>query len=294
LLPIMRYHKRSKHGITNVVVVMLSLVLVVIIVSNVILWSYQMNQFDWQRMQEDVEITDVCRLNSSYWSTAQGEYTVSSTGQVNGSYIDTQAVDGKYETFAENASGDLEIAGVFAIDLGSISVTSIQTLEVQLDYRVNGSAGNWYLKALNWTLGDYSDIGFNSTLGDAPTTTWDEYAINMTDKWRSYLGDNGAIYVRIQGALKNSNQTSIDIDFLGVRALLAEVATITLQNTGSFTAHVVSLWVDESVTHQRYDMNLFIDVGDSINYTRGDINVTDSVIIKIVTERGAISVFKGS
>ena len=38
--------KRDRRGISNVIVVMLSLILVVVIVANVVLWSYQMNQFD--------------------------------------------------------------------------------------------------------------------------------------------------------------------------------------------------------------------------------------------------------
>lgn len=47
---IIKHLKRDKPGISNVIVVMLSLVLVVVIVANVVLWSYQMNQFDWDKM----------------------------------------------------------------------------------------------------------------------------------------------------------------------------------------------------------------------------------------------------
>jgi hypothetical protein len=59
LLTILKRLRRSNRGLSNVIVVMLSLVLVVIIVGNVVLSSYQMNQFDWQRMQEKTEILDV-------------------------------------------------------------------------------------------------------------------------------------------------------------------------------------------------------------------------------------------
>jgi Na+-transporting NADH:ubiquinone oxidoreductase subunit NqrC len=51
--------KREKRGISTVIVVMLSLVLIVLIVGNVVLWSYQMNQVDLERMQENLEIADV-------------------------------------------------------------------------------------------------------------------------------------------------------------------------------------------------------------------------------------------
>jgi hypothetical protein len=136
LLLTMRRLKRDKLGISNVIVVMLSLVLVVIIVSNVILWSYQMNQFDWERMQENVEISYVTKINSSSWS-------------------------------------------------------------------------------------------------------------------------------------------------------------ITLQNKGSVTVHLVSLWVDSLTIHQRYDMDLFINAGDSINYTCTATNLVDNAsIVKVITDRGTASLFK--
>ncbi len=54
--------KRDKHGLSNVIVVMLSLILIVIIVANVVLWSYQMSQFDWERTQENIEILHVTRI----------------------------------------------------------------------------------------------------------------------------------------------------------------------------------------------------------------------------------------
>lgn len=56
---IARRLKRNKRGVSNVMVVMLSLVLVVIVVDNIVLWDYQMNQLDWERMQEKIEITAV-------------------------------------------------------------------------------------------------------------------------------------------------------------------------------------------------------------------------------------------
>jgi Na+-transporting NADH:ubiquinone oxidoreductase subunit NqrC len=62
LRTITRLLKREKRGISTVIVVMLSLVLVVIIVGNVVLWSYQMNQVDLERTQETLTITNVTRL----------------------------------------------------------------------------------------------------------------------------------------------------------------------------------------------------------------------------------------
>ncbi len=58
---ITRLLKREKRGISTVIVVMLSLVIVVIIVGNVVLWSYQMNQVDLEKAQETLTIANVTR-----------------------------------------------------------------------------------------------------------------------------------------------------------------------------------------------------------------------------------------
>jgi len=65
LQAITKHLKREKCGISTVIVVMLSLVLIVMIVGNVVLWSYQMNQLDLDRMQETVVLTDVSKHGSS-------------------------------------------------------------------------------------------------------------------------------------------------------------------------------------------------------------------------------------
>jgi uncharacterized metal-binding protein len=72
-----------------------------------------------------------------------------------------------------------------------------------------------------------------------------------------------------------------------------EGTTITLYNKGSVTVHIVSLWVENSTSHQRYDMDLFINAGDSTNYTCNNINANTS-IVKVITERGTTSVFRVS
>ncbi|MCJ7560623.1 hypothetical protein MUO79_08420, partial [Candidatus Bathyarchaeota archaeon] len=104
LRAITRRLKREKRGISTVIVVMLSLVLVVIVVGNVVLWSYQMNQLDLERMQETVTISNVTRATTTSWYTAKNEYTANGGARLNGTYIDTQAVDSNYETFREETT----------------------------------------------------------------------------------------------------------------------------------------------------------------------------------------------
>ena len=143
----------------------------------------------------------------------------------------------------------LDINSAFAIDLSTYLLANIQTVEIQLRYRANLTNENWYLKAYNWTAAAYSDSGFNNTLGHTPTTGWDIYAVNVTDKWRSYVSDSGTIYVKLQDNQADANQTIIDIDFLGVRAKI-DGTNFTFKNQGSMTSHLVSLWVINSTNHR--------------------------------------------
>jgi hypothetical protein len=51
--------RKNKRGISTVIVVVLSLVILVVVVENVVLWSYNMNQYDWERMHEYLSIHNV-------------------------------------------------------------------------------------------------------------------------------------------------------------------------------------------------------------------------------------------
>lgn len=275
---------------------MLSLVLLVIIETNVIIWSYQMNQFDWEKIREDVQIADVAPLNVSAWSTALGEYTVNAGTRIAGTYSDTQAVDTQYESFTEEnqSNNRLNISNTFAIDLMTYPLNRIKTVEVQTRYRTNDSGDTWYLKAYNWSASNYDDNSFNSSSGQMSTTSWQYYAVNLTDQWRSYVQDNGTMRVEVINELADMNQTTLDIDFLGVRAVI-DGAQLTLDNNGSTTAHLVSLWVDNETNHQRYEINLFINSGERATYARVDITLPDRpFIVRIVAEKGTGSVFRVS
>jgi len=76
-------------------------VIIVVIVSNIVLWSYEMNQLDWQKMNEDITITDVTKVTNSSWFVAQSEYTANLGSRTSGTYPDTQIDDGSFETFRE-------------------------------------------------------------------------------------------------------------------------------------------------------------------------------------------------
>jgi len=94
--------RKSKKAVSNVIAVVLSLILIVVIVANVILWNYQMNQYDWERSSESVEISYVSQ--HSLWFTAQHEFSLPFGIRLSGNYLDTQTADGSYESFTEAAT----------------------------------------------------------------------------------------------------------------------------------------------------------------------------------------------
>jgi hypothetical protein len=189
---------------------------------------------------------------------------------------------------------ELDLNGNFTINLSTYPLASIETVEIQLRYRADDAGEKWYLKAYNWTAATYSDNGFNSTAGHTPTTGWDYYTVNLTDQWSSYVQNNGTIYVNVVDAGSDGTQTTIDIDFLGVRVGI-DWTRFTFENDGSLTAHLVSLWINNSTIHQRYDVNVFINSGETLNYTRSSISLpSGEYIVKVVTKRGNAAVFSGS
>jgi len=445
--------RRDKRGVSNILVVVLSLVIIVAIVSNVLLWGYQMNQVDWEKMKEDVKITGVTRITSSSWFVTQSEYAVNLGSKTSGTYTDTQTVNDACETFRESlsslqvtihpnaaglytewpqeypsgsahwslvdedppdddvsyvqnnvavkkrdicnlqdptgsgtinwvrtyvrarltsaqtgnirtlirtydtdyessdtaltdsyqnvytqfdtnpktgsawtwseidslqagASGQkagrasvrmtavwvvvnyssagtyrLDINGTLTLDVSSYPLAYVQTVEIQLRYRTNDAGEKWYLKAYNWTAMTYSDAGFNNTAGHTPTTGWDYYAVNLTDKWSSYISGSGTVYVKLQDNQADSNQTTVDVDFLGVRAKV-DGARFTFENECSLTTHFVSLWIVNSTLHQHYDADVVLNSAETYNYIRADIKLpSGNFTVKVVSERGNTAVY---
>jgi len=115
--------------------------------------------------------------------------------------------------------------------------------------------------------------------------------VNLTDKWRSYVNDSGTIYVKMRDNQGDVNQTTIDIDFLGVRVKI-DGTRFTFKNEGSVTLHMVSLWIINSTLHQHYDMDVIVNSAETYSYIRADISLpSGSNTVKVVTERGNKAVY---
>ena len=60
--------RRNRRGVSNIIVVALSLVIILAIVSNIVLWNYEMNHVDWEKMRENVIITNVERVTGAQFT----------------------------------------------------------------------------------------------------------------------------------------------------------------------------------------------------------------------------------
>jgi len=238
-----------------------------------------------------------CVYTSEYFNGIIDEVRVSNTARSH-AWIKASYESGKDDLVAYGSEeglgverNELDIVGVFVIDLSTYPLTCIQTVEMQVKYRASDTGEHWFLKAYNWTGTEYYNNGFNSTEGNTPTTGWDYYTVNFADQWQSYVHNNGTVYVKLVDEGPDSNQTIIEIDFLAVRVAI-NGTKFTFQNGGSLTSHLVSLWVNNATHHQRCNANIFINSGDTVYYIRGDINLPDKpYTIRVITERGNTAVF---
>jgi hypothetical protein len=185
----------------------------------------------------------------------------------------------------------LDLNGTFKVDISTYPLTCVQTIEIQLRYRASDSGESWYIEAYNWTSMTYSSKGFNITTGNTPTTLWDQYSVNFTNKWKSYIQNDGTIYLKLHDNGRDINQTAVDVDFLGVRVVINGMR-FTFQNDGALTSHLIALWVNTATKHQQYDINLLVNSGENTTYTKADTSLpTENFVVKVVTERGNIAVF---
>jgi hypothetical protein len=186
------------------------------------------------------------------------------------------------------------ISNTFTIDLLAYPPNHIRGIQVSMKYNVTEATEKWFLETYNWTASSFSQVGFNDTDGDQPIQNdWNTFTISVTDDWMDYMLGNSTGLIEFYGGELNANQTAVEIDFLSVTPLLDSIS-LDLRNRSSLTTHVVSLWVIDSTSHQHYDVNFFLNLGEEKTYANMDIVLPEGdYMVKIVTERGNIAVASG-
>jgi hypothetical protein len=164
IIKLLKHFRNDKRGISNVIVVMLSLILVVVIVSNVVLWSYQMNQLDWQKTQEDITITDVASVRNVWSYNPCGYSLKGSTTLLSGDVSNLVSDNNVYMTFRSYYSGtsisdfvDNNTSNMdFSANKGTHSNFSAQQAGPDSVYDTlteenTGGTGNWGITSSSFT-----------------------------------------------------------------------------------------------------------------------------------------------
>ncbi len=231
--------------------------------------------------------------NPTVFMGPSGEWKIRVTGIKDGNVKFDIRIDIAVMESTSNGSQRLKTIGDFALDLTTYPVAYLLSIEIQVRYRANDSLENWFLKAYNWSEGEFGTVGFNVTFGDTPTSEFKYYGVEITSGWQSYL-QNNTVKIKFCDGLADGNQTHIDVDFLAVR-LVVNKAKFSFANEGSMVPRVVAIWITNSSIHRRYDADFFIDSGSTADYVKEGMDLpSDSFTVRAITERGNIAVFNKS
>jgi hypothetical protein len=149
------------------------------------------------------------------------------------------------------------------------------------------------LQLYNFTLDGYS------TSGDGYVAYASDSSPNVDENRSQIINNNptdfrnatGYWRIKIKGTKKGVTQFDLKVDLIEFRE--TKLGTlVTFENGGSLTSHLVSLWVNNSTSHQRYEINLFIEAGGTESYFCKNVILSDgSYTLRVSTERGNVDVF---
>jgi hypothetical protein len=176
--------------------------------------------------------------------------------------------------------------GDFVLDVYQYPFMWIHSVEIHVRFWASDVFEDWFLKAYNWTNGQYEEIGRMP-----PAAAFNYYVVNLANTWQSYVNSNGTVKVKFCDAISDANQTTVDIDFFAVKIIFKGVL-FNFKNDGTSTVHIVSIWIINATSHMRYDESLFINSGETMVHIREDMPLPDgNFTVKVVTERGNMAVF---
>jgi hypothetical protein len=189
----------------------------------------------------------------------------------------------------------LSITNSYTLDTESYPVPYLHGFEIIFNYAVSDVNTTCFVKAYNWATSTFSNLGFNDTGGNHQTTPgnyWN-YSLSVTGTWADYVSANGNIILQFYSVV-DPIQTTVSLDFVGLRALI-DGTTLQVKNSSPESVQMIAFWITNSAAHQRYNADLFLNSGESAEYTRADVTLPQGTyLIKIVTERGNTAIFSNS
>jgi hypothetical protein len=220
-----------------------------------------------------------------------------------------------YSTFTIRFNGGTEsgdtVQDSWYIDVTLLHVwTNKYTLEVE--FTGSSSTENW--NQLTWTVNSAWAIAsvsvtlqlYNYTGGGAYPTSGNGYisytssATPNTDETKNqtitinpthFRNASGNWKMKVKGVTETSSQFDLKVDWIEFKPTI-NGADFTFKNKGALTSHIVSLWILNSTYHQHYSIDIFLNSGKILSYSRADISFpSGQYVVKIVTERGNAAVY---
>jgi len=108
-----------------VIAVVLSLVILVTIVSNVVLWNYTLSQADWQRSQEDIKILSATSVNNGTEFVFQNQGSV--TSQLVSLWIDNSTQHSQFDLNLFIDTGERLSVDLNGVNLSNGSLVKVVT-----------------------------------------------------------------------------------------------------------------------------------------------------------------------
>jgi hypothetical protein len=232
--------------------------------------------------------TQLITVNPTYYSSG-GIWKARVTG-VSSSAFSLNLDWVEYKKIVPNLY-NLDISNSYILDLDTYPAKHISNLLFQVSYNVSDVGTRWLVKAYNWTTLSFSNSGFNDTVGSQPASIgqWNNYTLSVP---KDYVAANGTVLVKFLNGATDGNQTTVAVDFLGVRAVMDGGQDWLVKNSSPETIHVVAVWITNSTRHERYDKDVFINSGETDGSLFANLSMpSDSCVTKVVTERGNVAIF---
>ncbi|MGB9959487.1 MAG: hypothetical protein ACPLKQ_03070 [Candidatus Bathyarchaeales archaeon] len=191
------------------------------------------------------------------------------------------------QMISEHAHYSLSVLSDFLLDVSPYPVEKVKSVEVHVRFRASDPSETWILKAYNWLSGQTDEI-----LRINANTYFQNYVVTLQN-WQNYASRDGIMRLKLCDEGPDANQTTIDVDFFGVRIIL-EGAFFAVKNSGPSTIRLVSIWINNATIHARVDVNYFINSGETEVFVLEDVTLPSrDFVVKIVTDKGNIAVFTG-
>jgi hypothetical protein len=168
----------------------------------------------------------------------------------------------------------------------------------QLNWTVNSawniSSVNVTLQLYNYTLGGYptSGNGYIAYASDSTPDTDENESQTINVNPTDFRNATGYWKMKVKGVKADAAPFDFKADLIEFNAVKEGGMFFTFKNEGSLTLHLVSLWINNSTYHQRYDINIFINSGETASHTYSNVILPDKPYnVKVITERGNTAVF---